>query len=403
MESSLKTGKLVTVVGTGEPGYGGDGAAAVHALLNEPKSIAFDLHGNLYIADSENHVIRKVSQDTGMIKTIAGYVDNTQQATISTSPFPELSQEKEGKDPLADLDQDSLSSYKQSIDVSGTIRYVIEASQETSRYSGDGSPAEEALLNFPSALAVGSDGTVYVADTWNHRIRKIDGDTGVITTVAGTGQPKFSGDGGPGTAAALHEPVAVALDDHGHLYIADQGNHRIRMLNITTGIITTVVGNGESGYAGDGGIAIEASIAGPSGLAIDRDGNLYVSDTFNSRVRIVDQQTNLIDTKVGDGGEFRFEPGQNHGSGSLSRPYGIAIDQHGDVLITDSDNHLLRKWHHESQIISLIAGNGTAQFTGEGQPPENSSLNFPFGVAVHPDGTVYIADTFNHRIRMIVS
>ncbi len=402
MESSIQTGKMITVVGTGEPGYAGDGAVAVHAALNEHKNIAFDAQGNLYIADSENHAIRKVSHDTGFITTIAGYVDGTLLNDTASSPFPEFSQEKEEEDPLADLDQDSLSAFKQSIDVSGTIRYVAEASDEVSRFSGDDGLAKKALLNFPSGLAVGLDGTIYIADTWNHRIRKVDPLTGIMTTIAGTGQPRFSGDGGLGTAAALQEPVAVALDGKNCLYIADQGNNRVRMLDVTTGVMTTVVGNGESAYSGDGGPATEASVAGPSGLAIDCEGNLYVSDTFSSRVRVIDRTTNIISTQVGDGGEFRFQPGQNECSGSLSRPYGIALNREGHLLITDSDNHLLRMWNHDTHMVSLIAGNGMAQYTGEGQSPEQSSLNFPFGVAVHPDGTVYIADTFNHRIRMLV-
>ena len=246
------------------------------------------------------------------------------------------------------------------------------------------------------------DGTVYIADTWNHRIRRVDGQTGIITTIAGTGQAKFFGDNGPAEKAALNEPVALALDGKGNLYIADQSNNRIRKIDLSSGIITTIAGTGESGYNGDGALGPETAIAGPSGLAVDQDGNLYIADTFSSRIRKLDQQTGIVEAVVGDAGVFQYAPGDNESSPSLSRPYAIALDSKGCLFITDSDNHLIRVWDIEKKEMALLAGTGKAEFSGDGGNPTESSLNYPFGVATDSEGHVYIADTFSHRIRVVV-
>ena len=403
MLDSIQTGRIGTVVGTGEPGHSGDGCPAVAACLNEPKNIAFDLAGNLYIADSENHLIRKVDCGSGHITTVAGRcIEAEPEPANQTSAERPLAEPPE-EDPLADPDQSPVGSYTQTPDISGMVRYIAGSKAEASQFSGDGGPAVQARLNFPSAMALGQDGVLFIADTWNHRIRRVDPITGTISTIAGTGQAKFSGDGEPAASAALNEPVALVLNNQGHLYIADQSNNRIRMIDLTTGVITTVAGNGESDYTGDGMAAVEAGLSGPSGLALDGEGNLYVSDTFNGRIRKIGSGTGSIETVLGDGREFRYQPGVNESSRSLSRPYGMTLDRDGHVLITDSDNHLIRKWDKDKETMTLVAGNGMAQFGGDGGPPERSSLNFPFGVAVSPQGQIYIADTFNHRIRMIAS
>ena len=173
------------------------------------------------------------------------------------------------------------------------------------------------------------------------------------------------------------------------------------MLDLETHIVTTVAGTGDSGYNGDGMPAIEAGLAGPSGLALDPEGNLYVADTFNGRIRKVAQDTGIISTFAGDEAEFRYEKGANERATALSRPYGIAMTLAGQVLITDSDNHLLRQWDPEKKEMSLIAGTGQATFSGDGTVPSEGALNFPFGVAVDSLGNIAIADTFNHRIRYI--
>lgn len=402
MLTSIRAGTIGTVAGKGEPGYLGDGGSALHACLNEPKSLAFDREGNLYIADSENHVIRKVDCHTGVITTAAGCsMDGNATHSSSSTPEEPMSEES-GDDPLADPEDSAVPQFTQSTDISGMVRYVVGQSAESKRFRGDGGLASQATLNFPSAVVVDQDGSLYIADTWNHRIRKVDSTTGIISTVAGTGQAKFTGDGGPATAATLNEPVALVVDNTGHLYIADQNNNRVRMVDLQTGLITTIAGTGEAAYTGDGMLATETGLAGPSGLALDEEGNLYVADTFSGRIRKIEAKTGIVSTAIGDGGEFHYQAGYTDTTTSLSRPYGIALDRKENLLITDSDNHLLRKWDKDRKTIIPVAGNGIATFAGDDESSEKISLNFPFGVAVDPQGNIGIADTFNHRIRMIV-
>ncbi len=402
MMDQCPKGVMSTVAGGGEPGHRGDGALATMACLNEPKNLCFDAEGNLYIADSENHAIRRVMRVTGLIETVAG---STPQATMSSESVlaPVVSDGPvEEFDPLADVEDSPEKAYTQTPDLSGTVRYIIGQGMGRDRFAGDGGLATEALLNFPSAVAVDQTGALFIADTLNHRVRRVDPQSKVIQTVIGTGQTKWSDDGGLGQETTLNEPVALAI--HGtQLYIADQSNNRIRMLNLETHIMTTVAGTGDSGYNGDGMPATESGLAGPSGLALDAKGNLYVADTFNGRIRKIAQDTGIISTFAGDGAEFRYEQGANERATALSRPYGIAMLSEGQVLITDSDNHLLRLWNPEKKEMSLIAGTGQATFSGDGTVPTKSALNFPFGVAVDSSGNIAIADTFNHRIRYIAA
>lgn len=394
----IRAGTIGTLAGTGEPGCAGDGGPAVAARLNEPKSLALDGRGGLFIADAENHLVRRVDLATGTITTVAGLLDGMDGA--AGGPAPDESSPEADDDPLADPIPRNADKYVQLTDLSGTVRFVV-GTAGTGRFQGDGGPALRATLNFPSAVAVDEAGHLYVADTMNHRVRRVDATTGTITTVAGTGQKRFGGDGGPGAAAALNEPTALALDGRGGLYIADQSNNRVRRLDLATGIIRTVAGNGEAGYSGDEVPATEASIAGPSGLAVGPDGTLYIADTFNGRIRRVDPESGLIGTMAGDGSEYRYQGHPGEFSTSLSRPYGIAIEREGHLLITDSDSHLIRRWDCRRKIITLVAGIGAAQFSGDGGPPTAGGLNYPFGVAVDGTGNIYIADTFNHRIRVI--
>ena len=401
MLDAMQAGAIGTVAGTGEPGWGGDTGPATAALLNEPKTVTLDAAGNLYIADSENHLVRKVDARTGIMTTIAGTCVSDAPASMPAGPVPGPPEDDE--DPLADPVSQPGDAYAQKPDLSGMVRYVTGTPSKDQRFAGDGGPAIDAVLNFPSAVAVAEDGTVYIADTWNHRIRRVDPGTGVISTIAGTGQAKCYGDQGPAVNAALNEPVALVLDGPDRLYIADQSNNRVRRLELASGVITTVVGTGESGYNGDGAPGPETALAGPSGLAMDQEGNLYIADTFNGRIRKWDRHTGTVETAVGGTGEFQFTPGENESSPNLSRPYAIALHPDGRLFITDSDNHLIRVWNLQKREMSLLAGNGQAAFSGDGKDPLHSSLNFPFGVALDCRGHVYIADTFSHRIRVVVN
>ena len=401
--AALAPGAITTVAGTGEPGCSGDGGPAIRATLNEPKSVTLAGHC-LYIADAENHRIRKVDIATGVITTVAGQGAGESETPPLTHPSPSRGEgqgEGEEFDLLADPIQSKDDKVVQLADQSGTVRYLVGAA-EKGRFKGDGGPAVAATLNFPSTVAVDSRGTLYIADTFNHRLRIVEAATGLIRTLAGTGAARFSGDGWPADTMALNEPVALALDEQrGRLYIADLGNYRVRMMELKTGVISTYAGSGVQDYDGDGQPARQAGLTGPSGLALDAEGNLYIADTFCGRIRRVDAATGLISTIAGDGTEYRYQGVPNEFSTGLARPSAIALAADGTLYITDSDNHLIRKWNPKTKIITAIAGNGQAQFTGDGGPASSASLNYPFGVALDASGNIYIADTFNHRIRMV--
>jgi sugar lactone lactonase YvrE len=397
MSVDARIGMIRTVVGSGEAGWSGDGGAAVAARLNEPKAVALDHDGNLLIADSENHVIRKVDRRSGLITTVAGCTSSHDSplTVMNRAAVPATD------DPLSEGSSSAEAAFVQQSDLSGTVRYVVNGVGSTKRFAGDGGLALDALLNFPTAIAADAEGDLYIADTMNHRIRRVDARTGRITTIAGVGLPRFGGDGGPSVAAGLNEPAALVVQG-ARLYVADQSNNRIRMVDLRTGVITTVAGTGTATFNGDGRPATEAALAGPSGLTIGTDGRLYIADTFNGRIRSVDPATGIIETVVGDGGEYRYQGEMEVSSPSLSRPSGIAVDLEGNVFMTDSDNHLVRRWDRVAGRIDRVAGTGNANYGGDGKTPLEASLNYPFGLVMDQENHLFVADTFNHRIREIV-
>jgi sugar lactone lactonase YvrE len=396
MATALRSWSISTLAGNGEPGCAGDEGVAARASLNEPKGLALDADGNVFIADSENHVIRKIDRATGRISTVAGVIDH-ERGSLG-GPASEPASETD-EDPFADVSQTATQKYTQQADLSGTVRYLINGSAVQKRFGGDGGPARHARLNFPTAVAVDGEGNLFIADTMNHRVRRVDATTGKIFTLAGTGQARFSGDGGPADQAALNEPAALALDGR-RLLIADQSNHRVRVVDLATGQIATFAGTGSAGYEGDGLPAEKASLSGPSGLVV-YDGVLYVADTFNGRIRAIDLSTGLITTAVGDGGEYRFQSPDEPPSMSLSRPSGLTFDAQGWLYVTDSDSHLVRCWNRERGTIVRVAGCGVPSYGGDGGPALQAALSYPFGIVAAPDGALFVADTFNHRIRRL--
>ena len=399
MKTDLKTRVIHTVAGTGDSGWSGDGAVAYAARLNEPKSLTLDAEGNLFIADSENHVVRKVDRKTNRIRTVAGRIQAFEAGAKLVSPIP-AAEEVDG-DPFAESGSVNLHAVTQQPDLSGTVRYIATGTAPATRFSGDGGPADQALLNFPTAVVVDRAGHCYIADTLNHRVRRVDAVTGVITTVAGLGRPRDFGDGGLAVEAGLNEPAALALSEGGILYIADQNNNRVRAVDLATGVICTVAGTGTAVYNGDGMAATETGLAGPSGLALASDGTLFIADSFNGRIRAVDPVTGLIRTVVGDGGEYRYQGPDEPSSNSLSRPSGIALDEEGNLYVTDSDNHLVRRWDRITGRTERIAGVGVADYGGDGGAALEAGLSYPFGIVLDRAGHVLVADTFNHRIREI--
>lgn len=400
MNAEIRVRTIQTMAGTGEGGFCGDGGHAVAARLNEPKAVTLDGRGHLYIADSENHAVRKLDLKTGTITTVVGGLTASSVTTHTDAPPPGSFHEPD--DPLGEPDSMGTQAFVQRADLSGTVRYVVNGTGTAGRFGGDDGPADLAQLNFPNAVAVDQAGHLYIADTLNHRVRRVDAATQKITTIAGTGRPGFRGDGGLATLAGLNEPTALVVSGAGVLYVADQSNHLVRAIDLTTGIIGTVAGTGSAAYNGDGIAATEAALAGPSGLALAQDGTLFIADTFNGRIRAVDPFTGLIRTVVGDGNSYRYGGVTEPASISLARPFGIALDDKGNLFVTDSDNHLIRWWDRKTGRLDRLAGVGVAGYDGDGGPPSEASLNYPFGVAVGIAGDLFIADTFNHRIRKIL-
>lgn len=241
MTLTARVTTIETLVGIGEPDYSGDGGPAASASLNEPKGVCLDRDGNLFIADAENHVVRRVDRATGLITTVAGRLAAGPGASFAAAGQAAAEPPGEEEDPFAEPSSDKSKTYSQVTDVGGTVRYVTGGGIGLSRFEGDGGPATRASLNFPSAVAVDRAGNLYIADTMNHRVRKVDARTGEISTLAGTGQPRFHGDGGPAASAGLNDPVALAVDET-TLYIADQGNNRVRALDLSSGTIRTIAG-----------------------------------------------------------------------------------------------------------------------------------------------------------------
>ncbi|ULA63810.1 MAG: hypothetical protein LZF86_110509 [Nitrospira sp.] len=388
---------LATRAGTGDPGFSGDGGPALQAALNEPKGLAIDGQGHLFIADSENHVVRRVDRVTGLMTTVAGCAP--EGAALAPASASADAVYEEEADPLADTSHKTTERFTQQTDLSGTVRYLVGAAAPK-RFDGDGGLATQAILNFPTAVAVDAQGHLYIADTMNHRIRRVDAKTGIITTIAGTGQARFSGDDGPADRAALNEPAALAIDAQGQLYIADQSNNRVRAVDLKSGTIRTIAGTGSAAYDGDGKPAVEAALAGPSGLAVTA-GTLYIADTFNGRIRSVDLSTGTIATVAGDGGSYRYQSPDDPPSSSVSRPSGIVLDRDGNLFLTDSDSHLIRRWDRATGLLTRIAGVGAASSAGDGGAALEAGLCYPFGIVADGERTLLIADTFNHRIRAL--
>lgn len=282
------------------------------------------------------------------------------------------------------------------VDTAGEITTV--AGTGTQGYAGDNGSAMAALLDSPQGLAV--DGSnLYIADTHNHRIRRVDLTTGLITTIAGS-TAGFSGDNGAATSAQLDLPSALAVDASHNLYIADTHNHRIRRLNLTTNQINTVVGDGVQGFSGDNGLATAAAIDSPTGLAVDAEQNLYLADTHNHRIRKITAATGVITTIAGATAGFSGDNGAA-AAAMLALPHGLSIDTTGDLYIADTANHRIRRIDAITGVITTVAGNGTQNFGGDNGPATAASLDSPRAAAMAPSGLVTLADSANQRVRQL--
>ena len=387
-------GAIFRVAGSGSKGFSGDGGPSTSAALNQPSGVAVDAAGNLYVADSGNNRIRRVTSAGGTITTVAGsgtggYSGDVVPATSASLWDPGgVAVDATGNLYIAD----TMNYRIRKVTPTGVIRTVAGNGQY--KFSGDGGPATAAALSRPTGVAVGGAGNLYIADTYNNRIRKVS-PAGIMTTVAGNGLAIFSGDGGPGTSASLLPPSGVAVDAAGNLYIADAWNHRIRKVS-PAGIISTLAGNGAYKFSGDGGPATAASLAYPWGAAVDAAGNLYIADRDNNRIRKV-SPSGIITTVAGGGSGGDGGPSA---SASLRGPVGVALDAAGNLYIADRGNQRIRKVS-PGGIISTVAGSGILGYSGDGGPATAAALSQPTGVTVDAAGNLYIADLGNNRIRKV--
>ena len=359
----LRTGNILPVAGNGfsaPPLL--DGGSAIAAPLDNPSSIALDGAGNMYIADRGHNRIRKVDAVTGIISTIAG--------------------------------------------------------NGSAAYAGDGLAATNPAvsINSPWGVALDGAGNVYIADTGNNAIREISAATGIISTIAGTGAQGASGDGGPATAATLNQPMGVTVDAGGNLYIADTANHRIRRVDPATGIISTIAGSGytdpSTGAGGDsgyGGAASQADLNYPFAVAFDPAGNMYIPDSGNNAVRVVAvsggvlSASSIITTYAGVGAPGYAGDGGPAAAAELLAPSGVAVDAAGNVFIADTGNVAIRKVSGATGIISTIARNNVGVYVYNGGGPYAVSIYGPFGLMLDGAANLYFADALNNRIREIQS
>jgi hypothetical protein len=399
-EINLSTGIIITIAGNGTAGCTGDGGAATAAEISDPYALTLDGSGDLFIADYGNQRIRELRLSTGVITTVAGGgVGDGQPATTAPVYFPQgVAVDSSGNIYIADTDNDRVREVNHATGLISTV-----AGTGIGGYNGDNIQATAAELYMPYGVAVDSSGNLYIADYYNSRIRKVNLSTGVITTVAGTGTWGYSGDTGQATAAELDDPRGVALDGNGDLFIADSYNNRVREVKLFTGIIITVAGTGTGGYNGDGIQAAAAELCEPGGVAVDSAGNLYIADTEDYRIREVFASSGLIATVAGNGTAGYSGDNGAATAAELLYPEAVAVDASGDLLIADTDNCRIREVYAASGTIATVAGSGTSGFAGDGGAATAARLTFPGGVAVDASGNLYIADSNNLRVREVIA
>jgi trimeric autotransporter adhesin len=334
-----------TVCGNGAIGYTGDGGSALHASLSGAPNVSLDKDGNFYICDAGNNVIRMVNAKTGIITTVAGN--------------------------------------------------GIEG------YSGDGGLATHASLDLPFHIAIDEHGNLFISDLLNNRIRKVEKATGIITTIAGTGIQGYNGDGNNALLTNLTIPMGIALDNRGDIIISDETGLRLRKLNMKTRIITTIAGSSNRGFGGDGGPATQATFNFIWNIAVDNQNNIYLGDESNYRMRKIDGKTGIITTFAGNGVLGNSGNGGLATNASFTQPVGIAVDDNGNTYISDEVLSQIYMVDKKTGIINLIAGKGFGGFSGDGGPAINALLSHPNSLSVDHKGNIYVSDDFNIRIRKL--
>ncbi len=343
--SVSRGGEVTTIAGTGKKGYAGDGGPAATALIEQPYGLVTGPDGALYVCEITNHVIRRIDPKTGFISTVAGQGG------------------KKG-------------------------------------YAGDGGPATQALLFEPYEIRFDAAGNMFFVEMKNEIVRRVDATTGIITTVAGTGKPGFSGDGGPATQAMLKQPHSIALDREGHLYICDIGNHRVRKIDARTGLISTFAGNGTKMPTPDGAPVAGTPLNGPRALDFDGKHSLYLALREGNAVYRIDLEKLTLAHLAGTGRKGFSGDGADARKAELSGPKGIALAPNGDVYLADTESHTIRVIRKSTGHMETVVGDGKLGDGPDGKEPRQCRLARPHGVFVDAAGKVYIGDSENHRVRV---
>ena len=338
-----RVGEIRTVAGNGRPGNDGNGLTASMATLNQPFGLCFGPHNEMYIADAGAHCVRVVQAD-GIIHAFAG------------------------------------------CGLAG--------------YSGDGGAATSARLNEPYAVECDKSGNVFIADRLNACVRFVQAGSGKIFTMAGTGKAGYSGDGGIATMAQLKEPNGLALDNAGHLLIADVADNRIRSVNLSSGTITTLAGTGEQSDDGDGDVAARSALNGARAVAAAPDGNLYICERSGHRIREIEHRIGIIRTIAGTGKPGYSGDGRSAVLAAFNGPKWITLAPDKSLYVVDTENNVVRRIADSTGIITTIAGCGIRGSEGDGGSAIKAKLNRPHGCCIHA-GTLYIADSENHRVRAV--
>lgn len=341
---SAAAGTAKIIAGTGTAGTSGDGGPAMQAQLHDPFGIARGPDGALYVCEFNGHVIRRID-DKGLITTIAG--------------------------------------------------------NGTPGYSGDGGPAVKAQLNKPHEIRFGPDGALYISDMSTHTIRRVDMQSGVISTFAGTGKPGFSGDGGPATAAQMKDPIAIQFGPDGKLYLCDIGNNRVRAVDLKTNIITTVCGSGKKEPTPDGApFSPDTPLNGPRTIDFDHEGRAWIALREGNALYSADLKTGKLSHIAGTGKSGFSGNGGPAKAAQLAGPKGLAIAPDGRVFIADTESHSIRVVDPRSGRIEVVCGNGKKGAGKDGRAAD-CQLSRPHGVFFDKDGTLYIGDSENHVVRAV--
>lgn len=342
----VSAAEIVTIAGSGADEFSGDGGPALKAGLSNPFGLEIAPNGKLYFCDYTNHAVRQIDLKSGVINTVAG-------------------------------------------------------TGRKSGYDGDGGPATKALLHDPHEIRFDRDGNFYVSDTGSHAVRKIDAKSGVITTIAGTGKPGFSGDGGPATKALLDLPISVLLDSQSGLFVCDIKNHRIRRLDFGSGSISTFAGTGERKPLADGSPVAGTALNGPRSLALDANGNLVIVLREGNSVYRLNRKSMTLHHLAGTGKQGYAGDGNDARQALLAGPKGVTVDRDGNILLCDTENHVIRIVDRSTGNIETLIGDGHAGDGPDGDP-RRCQLNRPHGIFVDEKGVIYIGDSGNHKVRKLV-